>query len=154
MFDILNAQSPNIKFTREKPSEKWLAFLNVEVYLANGTYRTRWFRKPSNKNILVHYRSAHPRSIKGSVISNMFKTARKVSSGPQERTASLELASCIAISNGYARVKKNFEAFLVGAQLVRRTTRAKSPCLHFVADDLSRAIRACLHQFFKITLGL
>ncbi|VDP11650.1 unnamed protein product [Heligmosomoides polygyrus] len=40
-FDLLNRQSQHIKFTRERPMENWLAFLNVQVHLSDGIYRTR-----------------------------------------------------------------------------------------------------------------
>ncbi|EYC21649.1 hypothetical protein Y032_0019g3941 [Ancylostoma ceylanicum] len=40
-FNLLNQQFPHIQFTREKPRDNWLAFLNVQVYLAQGEYKTR-----------------------------------------------------------------------------------------------------------------
>ena len=100
-FDLLSHQSPHIKFTREKPVNNWLPFLNVEVHLSKGQYRTKWYRKPSNKNILVHYLSAHPSKTKKAVIGNMFRAAKNVSSGTEERLTSLRLAQQVALSNGY-----------------------------------------------------
>ncbi|KAK6749016.1 hypothetical protein RB195_001558 [Necator americanus] len=32
-FNLLNQQCPHIKFTRERPIDNWLAFLNVHIYL-------------------------------------------------------------------------------------------------------------------------
>ncbi|KAK6061602.1 hypothetical protein COOONC_00740 [Cooperia oncophora] len=40
-------------------TDYWLAFLNVQLQLLRG-----WYRKPSNKNIIVHYSSAHPLNTK------------------------------------------------------------------------------------------
>ena len=40
-FDLLNRQSPHIKLTREKPVNNWLPFLNVEVFLSKGQYKTK-----------------------------------------------------------------------------------------------------------------
>ncbi|KAK6764270.1 hypothetical protein RB195_024550 [Necator americanus] len=34
-FNLLNQQCPHIKFTRERPIDNWLAFLNVHIYLRN-----------------------------------------------------------------------------------------------------------------------
>ncbi|VDM59956.1 unnamed protein product [Angiostrongylus costaricensis] len=61
-FELLNAQSEYIKFTREKPKEKWLPFLNVQIHLSENGYITKWYRKPSSKNILVHYLYLSPLS--------------------------------------------------------------------------------------------
>ena len=104
-FTILNQQSPHIKMTREKPTDNWLPFLNVQMQLSGGTFRTRWYRKPSSKNVLVHYTSAHPAQVKKSIVANMYRTAMNVSSDRQQRDYSLNLADHIAKSNGYKRRK-------------------------------------------------
>ncbi|KAK6764062.1 hypothetical protein RB195_024404 [Necator americanus] len=35
-FNLLKQQCPHIKFTRERPIDNWLAFLNVHIYLGYG----------------------------------------------------------------------------------------------------------------------
>uniref|UniRef100_A0A7I4YUM6 Reverse transcriptase domain-containing protein n=1 Tax=Haemonchus contortus TaxID=6289 RepID=A0A7I4YUM6_HAECO len=60
-FDLINRQSEHIKLAREKPSESWLPSLNLQVKLMGRSFVTKWYRKPSNKNIILHWRSAHPR---------------------------------------------------------------------------------------------
>ncbi|VDL72936.1 unnamed protein product [Nippostrongylus brasiliensis] len=52
-FDLLNNQAEHIKLTREKPTDRWLPFLNTQICLARGRFHTRWYRKPSNKNICL-----------------------------------------------------------------------------------------------------
>ncbi|KAK6735610.1 hypothetical protein RB195_018681 [Necator americanus] len=99
-FDLLNRQSEHIKLTREKPQSNWLPFLNIQFGISNGTYQTKWYRKSSNKNILVHFLSAHPSHMKKAV-NNMFRTATTVCSGSEERNESLTLAHEIAVSNSY-----------------------------------------------------
>ncbi|VDP08893.1 unnamed protein product [Heligmosomoides polygyrus] len=76
----LNHQAEHIKLTREKPTNDWLPFLNVQVHISRNTFYTKWYRKPGNKNILVHCRSAHPSSTKRAIIRKMFHTATMVSS--------------------------------------------------------------------------
>ncbi|VDP00898.1 unnamed protein product [Heligmosomoides polygyrus] len=71
-LDLLNRQPKHIKFTRERPTENWLAFLNVQVHLSDGICRTRWYRKPTNRNIIVHCTSAHPTSMKKAVVQNPY----------------------------------------------------------------------------------
>ncbi|XGW04114.1 hypothetical protein V3C99_015343, partial [Haemonchus contortus] len=100
-FGLLNSQSEHIKLTREKPTGNWLPFLNVQVRLQGDMIVTKWYRKPSNKNIIVHYHSAHPFYVKRAVVRNMFRTAKKVCTGEDERKESLKMAHDIAWSNGY-----------------------------------------------------
>uniref|UniRef100_A0A7I4Z6D1 Reverse transcriptase domain-containing protein n=1 Tax=Haemonchus contortus TaxID=6289 RepID=A0A7I4Z6D1_HAECO len=40
-YDLLNRQAGNIKFSREKPKDDWLPFLNTQVRLEGGFYRTK-----------------------------------------------------------------------------------------------------------------
>ncbi|EYB85432.1 hypothetical protein Y032_0298g1756 [Ancylostoma ceylanicum] len=35
-FNLLNQQFPHIQFTREKPRDNWLAFLNVQLARRDG----------------------------------------------------------------------------------------------------------------------
>ena len=100
-FELLNHQSEHIKLTREVPKDNWLAFLNVQVHLSKGVCRTMWYRKPSSKNIIVHFSSAHSSGTKKAIIKNMYRTAAAVSSGAEERTASIEIAHRVAEANGY-----------------------------------------------------
>ncbi|KAK6739453.1 hypothetical protein RB195_008128 [Necator americanus] len=144
-FELLNQQSPYIRFTREKPKENWLSFLNVEIQWSNGEWKTRWFRKPSSKNILVHCLSAHPWKTKKSVVKNMFRTAVRVTSDVQERIDAINLAQRIANSNGYiGNVARRPD---LGAQQEYATLVESNKinfCLPFITDDLIKAIRASL----------
>ncbi|VDO76485.1 unnamed protein product [Haemonchus placei] len=48
-YDVLNRQSQNIKFTREKPVEDWLPFLNIQVQaLTKAKQPKRWPNKLFN----------------------------------------------------------------------------------------------------------
>ncbi|VDM56067.1 unnamed protein product [Angiostrongylus costaricensis] len=40
-FELLNTQSEYIEFTREKPKENWLPFLNVQISLSENGYITK-----------------------------------------------------------------------------------------------------------------
>ncbi|KAK6734614.1 hypothetical protein RB195_018044 [Necator americanus] len=147
-FDLLNKQSQYIKFTREKPKDNWLPFLNVQVHLCRGNWKTKWYRKPSCKNILIHYQSAHPWRTKKSVIENMFKTAATVSSEAQGRIASINMANRIAQSNGYpAKVSHSNRSHATEQRCHRVEQATKIPfCLPFISDDMSNAVRASLRQ--------
>ena len=145
-FELLNRQSPDIKFTREKPEEGWLPFLNIQVRLEKGEYQTRWYRKPSNKNILVHYLSAHSSKTKRSVVANMFRTAKTVSSNRALGSYSVNLARAIARANGYPDSTAR-PWYRRRNPVTRGEESNKIPlCIPFVCEELSSGIRNCVRR--------
>ncbi|EYC42711.1 hypothetical protein Y032_0521g2875 [Ancylostoma ceylanicum] len=146
-FELLNNQSEHIKFTREKPKNDWLPFLNVQVHIRGGSRVTKWYRKPNNKNIIVHCRSAHPQQMKRAVVKNMFRTAAEVCSGEAERKESIALAKHIAASNGYKVGGSNARSRRLQAPRSKSPKKDKIPFkLPFVSDEVSTAIRRCLRK--------
>ncbi|KAK6729541.1 hypothetical protein RB195_006533 [Necator americanus] len=89
-FDLLIRQSEHIKLTKKKPQGNWLPLLSIQVGISNGTYQTKWYRNPSNKNILVHFLSAHPFHMKKAMINNVSRTARTVCNGPEDPNVTFE----------------------------------------------------------------
>ncbi|EYC06864.1 hypothetical protein Y032_0073g743 [Ancylostoma ceylanicum] len=109
--------------------------------------RTKWYRKPSNKNILVHCFSAHPTRTKKAIIGKMFKTAAGVCSGSEEKQESLDLATTIAISNGYSPGETR--SWQRSNQMRKGHTSIQNKiqfCMPFISDDVSRATRLCLRR--------
>ena len=145
-FDLLNRQSEYIKFTREKPRDNWLPFLNVQINLNQGGYITKWYRKPSNKNILVHYLSSHPSHTKRALIRNMFQTARNVCTGRKEKEESITLARNIAIANGYESASRSrFRGKAPIAKCWSSESRVTFN-LPFISDKISIAAKQCLKR--------
>ncbi|EYC43648.1 hypothetical protein Y032_0485g2323 [Ancylostoma ceylanicum] len=147
-FELLNGQSEHIRLSRERPTGEWLPFLNVQIEISSGTHQTKWYRKASNKNILVHIRSAHPRETKKAVIKNMFRTASQVCSGPEEKGESLALARKIATSNGYVdSAAQNRLRRKTHSRETELATADKIPfCIPFISDEVSAAIRQRLRR--------
>ena len=150
-FELLNGQSEYIKFTREKPVGNWLPFLNVQIHLTDSGYVTKWYRKPSNKNILVHALSSHPSHVKKALVRNMFRTAKNVCTGRDEKKESLLLARQIAISNGYKNLV-TVRPLTRGATHINQNhnipgTGDKVPFrLPFISNEVSFAIKRCLRN--------
>ena len=114
--------------------------------LEKGEYQTRWYRKPSNKNILVHYLSAHPSRTKRSVVANMFRTAKTVSSNHALRTYSVKLARTIAHANGYPESTARLR-YHQSNSITREEESSKIPlCIPFVCEELSSGIRNCVRR--------
>ncbi|XGW03858.1 hypothetical protein V3C99_015198, partial [Haemonchus contortus] len=147
-FVLLNSQADNMRFTGEKPNDTWLPFLNMQVQLERGFLRTKWCRKPTSKNILVHSRSAHPRKIKRAITANMIRTAKMVSSGGQEQVESVELARKVALPNGYPLRDQHYGRPPQRKPHEPRTENSeKVPfCLPFVSDSVSLDVRTALRK--------
>ncbi|KAK6764092.1 hypothetical protein RB195_024426 [Necator americanus] len=109
-FRTLNERSQYIKLTREQPKGGWLPYLNAQIKLNNGIASVKWYRKESWKNTLINAKSAHPNGMKKAIIRNMTKTATAMCTGGREREESLKLATSIASSNGYSRLKSNIQS--------------------------------------------
>ena len=144
-FRLLNQQSQYISFTREKPRDGWLPFLNTQLMVANDMVRIKWYRKESCKNIILHARSAHPSAVKHAIVRNMFKTAANVSSGVVERQESLKMAKQIAVANGYSlQPNRSRKRKTVNASNGNNT---KIPlCLPFISDRISFTVKRCIRQ--------
>lgn len=145
-FELLNQQAEHIKLTREKPTDNWLPFLNVQVSCTRGRFHTKWYRKPSSKNIIVHFRSAHPSQTKRATIKNMFRTAAAVSSDSDLKSVSLQMASRIAVSNGYPE-QSLAKGHRTPAMAARHQSDNKIPFkVPFVSDDFSTEVRNCIRK--------
>ncbi|KAK6750170.1 hypothetical protein RB195_002267 [Necator americanus] len=143
-FRILNERSQYIKLTREQPKDGWLPYLNAQIKLRNGIASVKWYRKESSKNILINAKSAHPNGIKKAIILNMVKTTTAMCTEDREREESLKLATSIASSNGYSRLKSNTQS-----QTTNNTVRIPHEsrialCISFVSDSLTAATHRTL----------
>ena len=146
-FELLNEQSEYIRFTREKPKENWLPFLNVQIKLSENGYVTKWYRKPSNKNIIVHCLSSHPSHTKRAIVKSMFRTATNVCTGGEQKEESLALAREIAISNGYKAVasRDRFRGRTMPPNDL--SSENKVPfILPFISNEITTAIKRCLRR--------
>uniref|UniRef100_A0A0K0D9Z5 Reverse transcriptase domain-containing protein n=1 Tax=Angiostrongylus cantonensis TaxID=6313 RepID=A0A0K0D9Z5_ANGCA len=94
-FKLLNEQTEYIKFTREKPKENWLPFLNVQINLSENGYITNWYRKPSSKKHLGSLPFLSPLSHeKGACRKHVSKSNQRVHGKRTERgVAELDTAN-------------------------------------------------------------
>ena len=66
LISNLNNQHPSTKFTY-KISNTTIDFLDTIVYIKNRTIHTSIFKKPTNIQNYLHYKSEHPRTLKNSI---------------------------------------------------------------------------------------
>ncbi|PIC32476.1 hypothetical protein B9Z55_012791 [Caenorhabditis nigoni] len=147
IFTCLNNQATHIRLTREKPKEGWLPFLNCELRIKNMVVSSRWYRKPSNKNLLVRMDSSHPTQQKVNTIRTTQKTATGNSTTDQLKY-SKDLAKKVLITNGYppngVLPKNNKQC----RQHDSNKDRSNHPILPipFVSDSVTNLVRSSLYQ--------
>ena len=146
-FEALNHQCDSIRLTIERPDEEgWISFLDTQVRVGNKV-ETRWYRKPSNRNILLHKKSAHPMRMKSNIISNTLARVNIASSREHLKT-SKNLALKIIENNGY-------HIDLSKKRLNNRTIRSsvknlkKGPILKipFICEKFTREIQKCIKAY-------
>ncbi|KAK6763094.1 hypothetical protein RB195_023704 [Necator americanus] len=78
----------------------------------------------------------------------MFRTARTVCSGLEERKESLTSAREIAVSNGYEIQTSETRQYRSerARQLENPTTHKTPLCFPYISDEMSAAIRRCLRR--------
>ncbi|EYB81249.1 hypothetical protein Y032_0388g490 [Ancylostoma ceylanicum] len=143
-FRVLNEQSQYIRLTRETPRDGWLPYLNTQIKVSDGILHVKWYQKESSKNIIIHAKSAHPSTVKRSVVRNMIKTATKFCTHEDDRWESRSLALRIASSNGYSTLRYQHRPPRVANQ--SRTPRDKKLplCIPFFSDKVSAAFQQCI----------
>ena len=102
VYDSLNAVNPHIKFTRETTLYLWLPFLDIKFNINDGS-KSKWYRKPMKKDIIMHATSAHSIITKSNIIKAMISKAELVSS-ESYRPEARDKAINIARFNGYYNI--------------------------------------------------
>ncbi|CAH2223020.1 Hypothetical predicted protein, partial [Pelobates cultripes] len=88
MIEELNNLNSTIKFTLTYSPDK-IQFLDVEIFRKDRNIGHRLFRKPSDRNTLLHANSAHPKALKESLpISQYLRVYRNNS---EESTCKTQL---------------------------------------------------------------
>jgi peptide-methionine (R)-S-oxide reductase len=100
-IDIANTLFPTIKFTFEY-SQTSVNFLDTTIYIDNERkLRTTLYRKPTDKNLILHYTSRHPLHIKRNIIYNQALRYKRIISSPQKLNTELNTLVKIFRARGY-----------------------------------------------------
>ena len=76
----LNAVDPSIQFTVEQEQDTKLAFLDVLIHRRPDDLQFSVYRKPTNKDDLIHYFSAHSARVKSGVVIGFYLRALRICS--------------------------------------------------------------------------
>ena len=116
-----------------------MPFLDTEVKITpEGELKTRYFRNPQDKGIIVNAKPHHPCDMKKEVLKNFYKTAIEVSSGPEELQHSLNIVDERAVKNGY-EPRNNYPS---AKKKKNKSTEYRAPLkLPYLSDNVSNKIR-------------
>ena len=79
--DVLNGFHENIGFTYEVENSNSLSFLHVRIMKNNdGSFETKVFRKETDTNIYIHWKSFAPKQWKIGTLKGLIRRAHVVSS--------------------------------------------------------------------------
>ena len=118
---LLNGFHGNIRFTHECEQQKKIPFLDVLVKRRDdGRLDTTVYRKPTNNNVYIHWRSYGPRQWKTGTLSGIIRRAYIICSTKEDLTTELDFIKhvCTAI-NGYPE-------YLVNSMLLKFEDRNKT----------------------------
>ena len=129
-----NTQHPTIKFTFEHSYSK-VNFLDTTVYLDDTRrLRTTLYRKPTDKNLLLHYDSHHPLHIKRGIVYAQALRYKRIISDPTHLVEELRFLKRVLIARKYPMrlIQMQFSrARLIPRKTLlmdrQQTTRPKKP---------------------------
>ncbi|XP_041420574.1 uncharacterized protein LOC121394246 isoform X2 [Xenopus laevis] len=99
-FGELNSHNSTVRFTLHYDFEK-IDFLDVTVYKQSGQLHTKIFRKPTDRNTLLHFNSSHPKHLLKSLPKSQMLRAVRITSEEQERQQAIQDMASDFLARGY-----------------------------------------------------
>ena len=101
----LNGFHENIKFTHESEQLKKIPFLDVLITrTGDGTLDTAVYRKPTNNNVYIHWRSYGPKQWKTGTLAGIIRRAYSICSTKEALSSELDFIRHVFITiNGYPK---------------------------------------------------
>ena len=122
-FEQLNSKHTSIKFDC-KYSTKEIDFLDTTVYItSSNTISTRIFKKETDRNAYLHYKSYHPKKQKDNIPYGQFLRAKKICSNTHDADLSMSNTKIKFLERGYPSIIVDEQ--LEKAKLVEKSTLLK-----------------------------
>ena len=96
----VNSFHQSIKFAFEVSTSE-IAFLDILIKLNAGTISTSLFCKPTDKHLYLHFDSAHPISLKKSIVYSQCLRTKRICSNPGDYDRSISSLAGHFLSCGY-----------------------------------------------------
>ena len=140
----LNQAHDTVKFTMESTADQGkLAFLDTLISVdEDGKYQTELYIKPTSSNIILHYESAQPMSMKKAVLRSQFQRAARLSSNDAARHRSTKKIIELFITNGYPKKLVQHQLHIMNTKSRARTSRKPQRRLRlpYIDEDLTNKV--------------
>ena len=104
----MNSIKSSIRFTFEYEKNERLSFLDTLLSRHNNEkIKIRWFRKETASDRLLNYHSAHQKSIKQNIVSNMATRIIETSKEPEDQKTDLDKLKTMMMNSGYPSYEVN-----------------------------------------------
>ncbi len=140
-----------LKLTLDYPtsSEKFTPYLNTEVKInRDGSVNSRSYRKEQKKLLTLNASSHHPMAIKEHTISNMYATAKQVSSSEDNTLHSTKMVDNLLYNNGHGVKALNV------SNKKKKKNKRRHPTNHvttlkipFLSDQCTAEIRKAANEY-------
>jgi hypothetical protein len=153
----LNNLHPNIKFTCEVGGNT-MPFLDVQIQLGNGAFKSKVYRKKTDTNVLMQYGSNAPNMWKSGLIKCFLKRAVTVCSDDESLASEIKNLRNNFQNNGYLgsyfdRIKQEFfenkEPEPAGKDETKPTACLKVPYIGKASTLLGRRIKILVKKELK-----
>lgn len=98
--EYLNGIFLGIVFNPEISAQS-ITYLDVKIVNTHGSLNTTLFTKPTDRNTLLHYQSAHPKHLLNSLPISQFKRVLRICSSEEEKNMHLEIMYKKFMERGY-----------------------------------------------------
>ena len=113
-----------LKFTAETSTNNRIPFLDLDIEAENGGFKTRVFRKATDKGKTMHGSSECPKRYHKSVIRSFIRRAMKYSSEWSDVHHELQRCKQTLVNNGYSNTEIDME---IKAQMERQHLEQEKP---------------------------
>ena len=96
----LNAQHPQIQFTREEKKDNQISFLDMLVKREDGVYKMSVYRKPTHTDRYTHFTSHHHPRVKTGTVKCLVRRAEKIC-GEENKGKEVTYIRNTFLKNGY-----------------------------------------------------
>ena len=118
-FELLNNQFNKFDlFLTNEISEKLIHLLDIEIFIENGQFHTREYRKQTASNSFVKFGSAHPSHCFKGIVKSQLLRLRRLCSRDRDFLEAVEKLRTRCINSGYCQ--QMVENILLQANTLQR----------------------------------
>jgi len=151
---MANTIHPTIKFTFEY-SKNRIHFLDTTIYInKQRQLHTTLYRKPTDKNLILHYTSHHPYHLKRNIAYTQALRYKRIISNNHQLRTELKTLTSILLTRGYPprMIKQQISKAtrIPRTELLRNRTKTHHPTLRILKTPYNTNNPTHHHKIYKL----